>query len=152
VIETIRDYYQISDRLGTSGQPAPEEFAAIAHAGYQAVINLATSNSTNALANEGIMVTDLGMVYVQIPVIWDQPTVQDVETFFKIIKSFDGEKVWVHCAKNMRVSCFIYFWQKYVLQLPEEQARYPMNQIWQPNEVWQTLMEQVETNFASSNY
>jgi protein tyrosine phosphatase (PTP) superfamily phosphohydrolase (DUF442 family) len=51
------------------------------------------------------------MIYVQIPVIWDAPKLKDVETFFKIMKSFDGEKVWVHCAKNMRVSCFIYFWQ-----------------------------------------
>ncbi len=37
--------------------------------------------------------------------------------------SLHQQKVWVHCAKNMRVSCFIYFWQKYILQLPEEQAR-----------------------------
>jgi protein tyrosine phosphatase (PTP) superfamily phosphohydrolase (DUF442 family) len=148
VIETIGDYYQISDRLGTSGQPTPPEFASIAQAGYQVVINLATSNSTNALANEGIMVTDLGMVYVQIPVIWDAPKLKDVETFFKIMKSFDGEKVWVHCAKNMRVSCFIYFWQKYILRLPEEQASYPMNQIWQPTGVWQTLIEQAQTSLT----
>jgi protein tyrosine phosphatase (PTP) superfamily phosphohydrolase (DUF442 family) len=151
VIETICDYYQISDRLATSGQPTPPEFASIAQAGYQAVINLATSNSTNALANEGIIVTDLGIVYVQIPVIWDAPKLKDVETFFKIMKSFDGEKVWVHCAKNMRVSCFIYFWQKYILRLPEEQASYPMNQIWQPTGVWQTLIEQAETSFARGN-
>jgi protein tyrosine phosphatase (PTP) superfamily phosphohydrolase (DUF442 family) len=152
VIETIRDYYQISDRLGTSGQPTPQEFVSIAQAGYQVVINLATSNSTNALANEGILVTDLGMVYVQIPVIWDAPKLKDVETFFKIMKSFDGEKVWIHCAKNMRVSCFIFFWQKYILQLPPAQANYPMNQIWQPNGVWQTLIEQVETTLAKGNY
>lgn len=108
-------------------------------------INLATSRSTNALANEGIIVTDLEIVYVQIPVIWDNPKLEDVKIFFKIMQSFDGQKVWVHCAKNMRVSCFIYFWQKYILRLPEEQASYPMNQIWQPTGVWQTLIEQAET-------
>jgi protein tyrosine phosphatase (PTP) superfamily phosphohydrolase (DUF442 family) len=151
VIETIRDYYQISDRLATSGQPTPQEFTSIAQAGYQAVINLATSNSTNALAEEGIIVTDLGMIYVQIPVIWDAPKLKDVEIFFKIMESFDGEKVWVHCAKNMRVSCFIYFWQKYVLHLSEEQASYSMNQIWQPSGVWQTLIEQAETSFVKGN-
>jgi protein tyrosine phosphatase (PTP) superfamily phosphohydrolase (DUF442 family) len=145
VIETIRDYYQINNHLATSGQPTPQEFASIAQAGYQAIINLATSGSTNALPNEGIIVTDLEIVYVQIPVLWDNPKLEDVKIFFKIMQSFDGQKVWVHCAKNMRVSCFIYFWQKYVLQLPEEQASYPMNQIWQPTGVWQTLIEQAET-------
>ncbi|MEY2856869.1 MAG: hypothetical protein RLZZ74_1181 [Cyanobacteriota bacterium] len=151
MIQTIRDYYQISDRLATSGQPTPQQFAFIAQAGYQVVINLATSNSTNALAEEGIIVTDLGIIYVQIPVIWDEPKLKDVEIFFKIMESFDGEKVWVHCAKNMRVSCFIYFWQKYVLHLSEEQASYPMNQIWQPSGVWQTLIEQAETSFVKGN-
>ena len=145
MIETIRDYYQINNHLATSGQPTPQEFASIAQAGYQAIINLATSSSTNALANEGIIVTDLEIVYVQIPVIWDNPKLEDVKIFFKIMQSFDGQKVWVHCAKNMRVSCFIYFWQKYILHLSEEQASYPMNQIWQPTGVWQTLIEQAET-------
>ncbi|MEO0012713.1 MAG: hypothetical protein RLZZ535_1102 [Cyanobacteriota bacterium] len=149
MIETIRDYYQINNHLATSGQPTPQEFASIAQDGYQAIINLATSRSTNALANEGIIVTDLEIVYVQIPVIWDNPKLEDVETFFKIMQSFDGQKVWVHCAKNMRVSCFIYFWQKYILHLSEEQARYPMNQIWQPTGVWQTLIEQAETTFIN---
>jgi protein tyrosine phosphatase (PTP) superfamily phosphohydrolase (DUF442 family) len=151
VIETIRDYYQINDRLATSGQPTPQEFASIAQAGYQAIINLATSRSTNALANEGIIVTDLEIVYVQIPVIWDNPKLEDVAIFFRIMQSFDGQKVWVHCAKNMRVSCFIYFWQKYILHLPEKQASYPMNQIWQPTGVWQTLIEQAETSLVSGN-
>jgi protein tyrosine phosphatase (PTP) superfamily phosphohydrolase (DUF442 family) len=151
VIETIRDYYQINEHLATSGQPTPEEFADIAQAGYQAIINLATSRSTNALANEGIIVTDLEIVYVQIPVIWDNPKLQDIKTFFKIMHSFDGQKVWVHCAKNMRVSCFIYFWQKYILNLPEEQASYPMNQIWQPSGVWQTFVEQAEVSLARGN-
>ena len=61
------------------------------------------------------------------------------------MRSFLNTKVWVHCAKNMRVSCFIYFWQKYVLQLSETQAIYPMNQIWQPEGIWQELIEQAET-------
>ena len=69
MIETIRDYYQISDFLATSGQPTAQQFLLIAQAGYHAVINLAMSSSTNALANEGVIVTDLGMVYVQIPVV-----------------------------------------------------------------------------------
>ena len=148
MIENIRDYYQINEHLATSGQPTPQEFTLIAEAGYRLIINLATSRSTNALEHEGVLVTDLNLVYVQIPVLWDEPKLSDVETFFKIMKCFDGQKVWVHCAKNMRVSCFIYLWQKHILDLPEPQASQPMQQIWQPKGVWQTLIKEVEASFA----
>ena len=143
MIESIRDYYQISDNLATSGQPTIEEFQAIEDAGYQVIINLAMSCSTNAIANEGAIVTDLGLVYVQIPVVWESPTAEDVMLFFQTMQAFSQKKVWVHCAKNMRVSCFIYFWQKHILKLPEIEARYPMNRIWQPTGVWQELIEEV---------
>ena len=145
-MKSIRDYYQISDRLATSGQPTPQEFSAIAQAGYQTIINLATTSSTNALVDEGAIVTDLGMVYIHIPVVWDDPKLQDVETFFRIMQTLDRQKIWVHCAKNMRVSCFVYLWQKHILQLPEDRARYPMSQIWQPTGVWQQLMKQAESS------
>ena len=144
MIKSIQDYYQINDRLATSGQPTIEQFESIKDAGYQVIINLAMSCSTNAIANEGAIVTDLGFIYVQIPVIWSDPTVADVKSFFKVMEAFADKQVWVHCAKNMRVSCFIYFWQKYILQLPEADANYPINQIWQPTGVWQELIEQVE--------
>ena len=148
MIEEIRDYYQINEHLATSGQPTPAQFASIAEAGYRAIINLATSRSTNAIANEGVLVTDLNLIYVQIPVLWDEPKLSDVEAFFNIMKCFDGQKVWVHCAKNMRVSCFVYLWQKHILELPESQAIQPMQQIWQPTGVWQTLVKEAETSFA----
>ncbi|MEM8673725.1 MAG: protein tyrosine phosphatase family protein [Cyanobacteria bacterium P01_G01_bin.67] len=148
MIKSISDYYQINEFLATSGQPTPEEFCLISQAGYQIVINLATSISTDALANEGEVVTNLGLIYVHIPVLWDNPRLEDVVMFFKVMQAFEEHKIWVHCAKNMRVSCFIYLWQKYILHLTEEQARYPMNQIWQPTGIWQQLIEQGEIHLA----
>ncbi|MBE9045364.1 protein tyrosine phosphatase family protein [Pleurocapsales cyanobacterium LEGE 10410] len=153
MIEKIRDYYPINleksdkaDSLATSGQPTPKQFSLIAQAGYQAVINLALPSSTDALVNEGAIVTNLGMVYVHIPVVWEEPKLEDVKLFFEVMDSLKNYRVWVHCAKNMRVSCFVYLWQKHVLQLPEERARYPMAEIWQPTGVWQELIAQAETN------
>lgn len=146
-IKEIADYYQISDRLATSGQSTLEQFELIAQSGYKIIVNLAMSCSTNAMSNEGAVVTDLGMVYVQIPVVWEKPTLNDVQLFFKRMNTFDRYLVWVHCAKNMRVSCFIYFWQKYQQKLSEVKAIYPMNKIWQPSGVWQQLIEDVEKSF-----
>ena len=148
-MEDILNYYQVNNRLATSGQPTTTQFQSIADAGYQVIINLALSSSTNAIADEGAIVTDLGMVYIQIPVLWEHPSVKDVELFFQIMRSLLTYRVWVHCAKNMRVSCFIYFWQKYVLQLAENTALYPMQKIWQPQGVWQQLIKEVESKFGS---
>ena len=145
-MKSIRDYYQINQNLATSGQPTPEQFQLIADAGYQIIINLAMSISTNALKNEGAIVTDLGMVYVQIPVVWEHPRLEDVRLFFKAMQSFREQRIWVHCAKNMRVSCFIYLWQKYVLQLSDDEAMYPMKEIWQPTGVWQELIDRARTS------
>ncbi|WP_019504536.1 protein tyrosine phosphatase family protein [Pleurocapsa sp. PCC 7319] len=149
-MNSILDYYRIDNRLATSGQPTLEQFQLIADEGYQAVINLAMPTSTNTLVDEGTIVTGLGMIYIHLPVVWENPKLEDVEQFFNVMRSLLNRKVWVHCAKNMRVSCFIYFWQKYVLQLPEEQAQYPMNQIWQPKGVWQQLIDQVEVSFGNT--
>ena len=148
MINTIRDYYQIDENIATSGQPTPQQFSLIADAGYRVIINLAMSCSTNALADEGAIVTDLGMVYVQIPVVWEHPRLEDVRLFFQATESFQDWRIWVHCAKNMRVSCFIYLWQKYVRQLPDAVAIYPMNEIWQPTGVWQELIEQSQSEFV----
>ena len=148
MMKNIQEYYQISDRLATSGQPTKEQFKLIAKSKYQIIINLAMSTSTNALADEGVIVTDLGMVYIQIPVVWEHLKIKDVQLFFQTMRSFEDDRVWVHCAKNMRVSCFVYLWQKYVLQLSEAEARSTMDRIWQPTGVWQKLIEQAETNYS----
>lgn len=147
-LTNIQNYYQISDRLATSGQPNVAEFKLIAEFGYQAVINLAMSCSTDAISNEAAIVSDLSLTYVQIPVVWEHPQIEDVELFFKIMDALVEQQVWIHCAKNMRVSCFIYFWQKHRLQLPEAAAKYPMEKIWQPTGVWQILIEQVDAKFG----
>ena len=39
-LNTVLNYYQISERIGTGGQPTSEQFTAIQEAGFQTVINL----------------------------------------------------------------------------------------------------------------
>lgn len=143
----VKNYYLVSDYLATSGQPKEEEFNEIAQAGYEAIVNLAVPSSEGAIASEGAIVTGLGLIYIHIPVPWQQPTLKDVTLFFDVMNSLKGRKVWVHCALNMRVSCFVYLYQKLVLKLPEAQASYPMKEIWQPEGVWRELINQAENSF-----
>lgn len=58
---TIFSYYQATDDIATSGQPTKTEFGEIAENGYTVIINLAMPDHENSIANEGSIVTSLGM-------------------------------------------------------------------------------------------
>lgn len=146
-IEAIVNYRKIDGRLATSGQPSREQLAAIADAGYEVVINLALPSSNNAVAGEADIVTAAGMTYLHIPVLWQAPRQSDLQLFFALMQATLDKKTWVHCAMNMRVSCFMYLYQKLVLRLPEQQAGYPLREIWQPDAVWQQFIDAAEQGF-----
>ena len=67
-IEDIVNFLQVSDRLTTAGQPTVDQYPAIAAAGYEVVINLALTDSPNAVVDEGSLASNLGIEYIQIPV------------------------------------------------------------------------------------
>jgi protein tyrosine phosphatase (PTP) superfamily phosphohydrolase (DUF442 family) len=141
MIHGIINFLQISPNLGTAGQPRRDQFAEIKAAGYEVVINLALSTSTDALLNEQDLVTGLGMDYIHIPVVWEEPTARDLERFLEVMTQNQARKVFVHCALNMRVSVFIFLYRVLHLGVPVEIARQAMLQIWVPNHTWQTFIE-----------
>src|SRR5260221_7766341 len=91
-VETIINYYELAGGLVSSGQPTPDEFAAIRDAGYQLIINLVPGDAQMRFANEEQVVQGLGMEYIHIPVIWNSPQVSDVETFFDIMQQNRDKK------------------------------------------------------------
>jgi len=140
-IEGIFNYIKISDKVSTSGQPSPDQFQEIAQAGFSTVINLAMPDSTNALPDEGGFVTEAEMNYFHIPVPFEAPNRQHLSLFLKLMKATHDEKVWVHCALNMRVSAFMQHYQRGVLKREKSNSDYiPTLEGWEPEEVWQKFM------------
>jgi protein tyrosine phosphatase (PTP) superfamily phosphohydrolase (DUF442 family) len=139
MVEEIKGFLQLDDRIGTSGMPRAEHFREIAEAGYRAVINLALPTSDNALANEGELVSGEGMSYVHIPIKFEEPREEDYENFARVMDAFSREKVFVHCAANMRVSAFIFL---YRLEHGADRgsAEAAMNRIWELNNVWRNFL------------
>ena len=39
-VESIENFHRVSDRVATGGQPTPEQIAALADAGFNAIVNL----------------------------------------------------------------------------------------------------------------
>ena len=60
-LNEITNFVQLTEDIGTSGQPRPEQFNEIADDGYAAVVNLALPTSDHAISDEGSLVTGLGM-------------------------------------------------------------------------------------------
>ena len=112
MLNDIYNYLPISEHLATAGQPTAEQFATIRQAGFDLVVNLALPTSSNALPDERSVVEACGMTYSPIPVIWEHPTAADFEQFQATLASHPDQKIFVHCAMNMRVSAFVYLHQR----------------------------------------
>jgi protein tyrosine phosphatase (PTP) superfamily phosphohydrolase (DUF442 family) len=119
--------------------PQPDDFAALRQAGFDVVINLALPTSDNALPNEGELVSAQGMTYVHIPVNFESPQPADFERFTRVMDACAGQRLFVHCAANMRVSAFV-FLHRLRLGADRAMAERDLTKIWQPDGVWRDFV------------
>ena len=137
----ILNYVKINELISTSGQPKIEELELIANEGFEVIINLAMHTTSNALENEDKIVSSLNMSYIHIPVDFENPKISDLKLFLNILQALGANKVWIHCAKNYRVSAFMYVYHKYILHTPFEEIDLSIFDKWQPSLIWQELMK-----------
>ena len=140
-MQKILNYIKINELIATSGQPKVEQFEIIANEGFEVVINLAVYKTSNSIENENKIVTDLNMSYFHIPVNFENPTLSDLKLFLNVLQSLGANKVWIHCAKNYRVSAFMYVYHKYILKTPFEQIDLSIFEKWNPSTKWQEIMK-----------
>ena len=139
-LKEIRNFLEINPRLATSGMPAAKDFDSIGRAGYGAVINLAMPTSDHALPNEGELVTRAGMTYVHIPVNFEAPRREDFTRFAAIMDTLGDERVFVHCAANMRVSAFVFLYRTLHDAKSRAEAERDLKRIWNPKGVWREFI------------
>jgi protein tyrosine phosphatase (PTP) superfamily phosphohydrolase (DUF442 family) len=134
--------HQVFDWLWTSGQLSADDIAKLPELGVRNVINLALPSSTYALKGEAELVTGLGINYIHLPVTWEAPEPAQLRRFFLILQSLGEEPTWVHCARNMRVSAFVFLYRRLCLGEPEDAAYYPLREVWEPNPTWEAFIKQ----------
>jgi protein tyrosine phosphatase (PTP) superfamily phosphohydrolase (DUF442 family) len=148
-LSNIEAYQMIHPQLHSSGQPTVDQLALLRAAGVNTVINIALTDASNSLIkqqqHEDRIILDLGMDYIQLPLLWDQPSASQAFSILKFIHFLETQQqtIWIHCAKNMRVSCLMYLYRIYWLNWPIDQAETMLHQIWQPDETWTGLMHAV---------
>lgn len=148
-LSEILAYQSIHPQLHSSGQPTADQLALLRAAGVNTVINIALTDASNSLMKQHLhedrVVLELGMDYIQLPLLWDQPSATQAFSILKFIHFLETQQqtIWIHCAKNWRVSCLMYLYRIHWLNWPMDEAEALLHQIWQPDETWTGLMHAV---------
>ncbi|GAP12363.1 uncharacterized protein conserved in bacteria [Longilinea arvoryzae] len=135
------NYMRISARLGCCGQPTLEQWDWIAAQGYQVVINLFPTSAPDGMPDAFGLASVRGLEYIHIPVVWETPTQANLQQFFAAMEAHRAQSVLVHCRRNYRASAFVYLWRVLRCGEPEEDARWDMLSVWEPDETWQALID-----------
>jgi len=139
-LSDISNYREYSPNFASSGQPTKAQLEQLESTGFERIIYIAFSNNGNAFADEDVIVKELGMEYVHIPVIWDQPTASDFYAFADVMKRYPDKKSLLHCQINYRASAFSFLYRVIYQDIPVHVAKADMNSVWKPNETWRELI------------
>jgi protein tyrosine phosphatase (PTP) superfamily phosphohydrolase (DUF442 family) len=132
----------VHERLMTSALPAEGDFARMAAMGFESVINIGRPEDPVTLPEEDMLVTVAGMSYFHLPVPFDMPTFGDYETLRDLLNTLYPRKVWLHCARNHRVSALIFLYNVIDRSMPVAEARNRLHLLWEPDGVWQPFIDE----------
>lgn len=141
--EEIYNFMRMSETLTSGGMPTAGQLQDAAEQGVEVVINLAPHDAPNALPGEEELVRSLGMQYINIPVVWDTPTEQDLNTFMDVMDQERDRNVLVHCQANFRASAFISMYRILRQGWKEADALQVMHKIWDEETypIWKMFIE-----------
>ncbi|MGZ3820264.1 MAG: protein tyrosine phosphatase family protein [Mucilaginibacter sp.] len=140
-MSAIYNFVQVSDMLACSGQPSEGQLAAVADDGYRVIVNLGLAEGKYALPDEAAAVKNLGLDYHHIPVLFDNPQIDELADFISVMNQYTNEKILVHCAANYRASVFtgLYLFAKD--ELREDKVQEFIEDVWQPDAIWQQFID-----------
>lgn len=101
----IRNFLRVTPDVCTGGQPRPEQFAALKTQGVKAVLNLRTPGEY-AVDEELRAVKEAGLLYFNIPVVYQTPTEAQADEFLAITDNPANRPLFIHCTAAIRVGAF----------------------------------------------
>jgi protein tyrosine phosphatase (PTP) superfamily phosphohydrolase (DUF442 family) len=140
-MSAIFNFHKVSDLLSCAGQPREDQLASIAGEGYKVIINLGLADGKYALNDEAASVKELGLAYHHIPVVFENPQMDDLASFIELMNKYGNEKIFVHCAANYRASVFTGLYLFATDKLNEEEMQDFIEKVWNPDQIWQLFIE-----------
>jgi len=135
-LDDIDNYRRYSPNFSSSGQPGIEDFRVLSETGFQRIIYLAFSDNKSAVEHEDRVVKSLGMDYLQIPVDFDRPEIDDFEDFAAVLNRDKTIRTLLHCQINLRASTFSFLYRVIYDGVPMAVAKSDLDTVWQPDRVW----------------
>lgn len=130
----------ISERIVTAGQPSAAWLETLKDQRFEAVIYLAPPTVSDAVAGEALIVGRQGLVFVNIPINFSNPTEADFLTFARIMDALDGRRVLVHCQVNMRASVMTFLYRAIRRKEDPATAYEAVSRVWVPHGPWKELL------------
>lgn len=148
-LDSLTNYQINNSFMQSSGLPAPEHFAFLKAKGVTHVIDLIPGDRSE----EAGLTQALGLHYTNIPVDWEQPTVEHFERYVLAMAQAEPakEKVLTHCKLNWRGASFTYLYRITVLGEDENLAKEDLLSIWQPNVTWFTFMGEAISRYNTKH-
>jgi protein tyrosine phosphatase (PTP) superfamily phosphohydrolase (DUF442 family) len=141
MVQAAPNTVEISPRLVTSGQPDAQELRTLNARGFGAVVYLAPPTVQDAVADEHRIVASQGLVFINLPVRFDDPGDADFDAFAELLKGLGERKVLVHCQINLRASSMVFLYRAIVLKEDPRRAYESVGKVWVPDEVWKRFIE-----------
>lgn len=127
---------QVSPSIHTAGQPSAKSLAGLKAQGIEAVVYLAPPTVSDAVRDEARIVGGQGIVFVNIPIVFGDPTARDFETFAAVMKALGPRRILVHCQVNLRASAMMFLYRTVVGKEDPDAAWKDVERIWTPREPW----------------
>ena len=87
----INNYNSLSEQLASAGMPEVDSLQTLKDNGFQHIINLIPDDFNE----EKNQVTSLQMIFDQIAVDWNNPSLENFAEFTALMKQYQGDKVLV---------------------------------------------------------
>jgi len=139
----VYNHVQVNERISTSGAITAEVIEQMAREGYGTVINLLPDTHQHALANEAELVHRHALAYHHIPVDFSKPSRASYEAFEQALNGVaSDQRVYVHCAANMRVSAYLAIYGRKRMAWSTARATRLIAEVWEPNEIWRKFIDE----------
>jgi len=133
------NHHIVNERLSTGGHFVDGGLAEIKDQGVQVVIDLRDKPPSNQMQR----LADLGIEYINIPVVWTSPERVDFERFSEAMSRHQGDNVLVQCQANYRASAMTYLFRVLVEQVSEAEASKDLHAVWVPSGRWAEYMSEI---------
>ena len=133
------NHHRVDEQLSTGGHFVEGGLAAIHEQGIRVVIDLRDKPP----ANQRQRLADLGIEWINIPVVWASPERVDFERFSDAMSKHAVDNVLVQCQANYRASAMTYLYRVLEKKIPEAEARKDLLAVWEPSGRWAEYMNEI---------